>query len=216
MALIEKGGKRLLFDTGSYGDRRVLLDNLGKHGINVDDIDMILLSHLHYDHCINATLFRKAKVLVSKTEMNYALSDEHEKVGDIYVPEPIVRSFRDRVEEVSDGEEVLDGVVTMELPGHTPGSMGLLLDGKVVFAGDALKNAWELINKKPPTPTFGGEVNAIESQKKVREAAEIIVPGHDRAFSFHDDKIEYLYGFDLELYAYLNPFEQQPRKIGIV
>lgn len=47
-ALLEAGGLRVLFDTGSNG--RVLLRNMAALGIGADALDMIFLSHPHWDH----------------------------------------------------------------------------------------------------------------------------------------------------------------------
>ncbi len=211
VVLIEAGGKRVLFDSGSYGDRKLLLERLeGKR------IDAIFLSHLHYDHCINVELFKEAKVLVSEEELNYALSGKYEDVGDPFVPFPIVKSFIERANPVSDGDEVLEGVKAVSLAGHTPGSYGLLLEEEgVLFAGDAIKNGWEVVNKRPPIPTFGGEGNAMESQRKAMKMAKVIVPGHDGPFRMANGKVEFLERGAPELYVYWKPDVGGPEKMDL-
>ena len=47
-ALLEKGGRKLLFDTGANG--RILLDNMAKLNIAPKNIDEVFISHHHYDH----------------------------------------------------------------------------------------------------------------------------------------------------------------------
>jgi len=47
-ALVEIEGRRILFDTGADGD--ILLSNMEKLKINLQDIEDIFISHLHWDH----------------------------------------------------------------------------------------------------------------------------------------------------------------------
>jgi 7,8-dihydropterin-6-yl-methyl-4-(beta-D-ribofuranosyl)aminobenzene 5'-phosphate synthase len=47
-ALIEAGGKRILFDTGASGS--ILLSNMSKLGIIPQEIDDVIISHAHFDH----------------------------------------------------------------------------------------------------------------------------------------------------------------------
>jgi 7,8-dihydropterin-6-yl-methyl-4-(beta-D-ribofuranosyl)aminobenzene 5'-phosphate synthase len=46
--LIKGAGKTILFDTG--GKRTILLENMNELGINPNEIDLVVLSHFHYDH----------------------------------------------------------------------------------------------------------------------------------------------------------------------
>ena len=47
-ALIEYGGKRILFDTGNSGD--ILAQNAGAKGIDLSKLDFVVMSHRHGDH----------------------------------------------------------------------------------------------------------------------------------------------------------------------
>lgn len=209
VVLIEAGGKKLLFDSGSYGDRKLLLERLGG-----ENVDLIFLSHLHYDHCINVELFKETKVVVSEEELDYVLSGKYEDIGDPFVPSYIVKSFVDRVEPISEDEEVVEGVKAVNLAGHTPGSYGLLMEEEgILFTGDAVKNAWELVNGRPPLPTFGGEKSAIESQKKAMKMSRIIIPGHDGPFKVEDGRIEFLERGIPKFYVYWRPNTLEPSEV---
>jgi|Deesub1362B_J571_1020462.scaffolds.fasta_scaffold00173_27 glyoxylase-like metal-dependent hydrolase (beta-lactamase superfamily II) len=193
VALIESD-KRVLFDTGSYGDRFQLLETLEKNGIRRDEIDIVFLSHLHYDHCINAELFPDSKILLSDREWEYFESEEYKEVGDEVVPEGVIREFEDRIETTGEEEEIAEGVEVVEFPGHTPGSSALLFN-EILFTGDAVKNLWDFKNRSPPYPTFSDEDLAVENYELVREIAEIVVPGHDTPFSVNEER--YLSDFNL-------------------
>jgi len=185
--------KKILFDAGSYGDRLVLLDALEKRGIKRDEIDIVFLSHLHYDHCINAEIFKNSRIIVSEAELRYFESGKYRELGDEVIPEAVIEKFRDRVETVGGGEEIADGIEVVELPGHTPGSAGVLIED-VLFAGDAVKNLHDFRNRSPPYPTFADEERAVSNYELVRRIARIVVPGHDTPFE--TDEMKYI-GEDL-------------------
>ena len=114
------------------------------------DIRTIILTHYHIDHTGNVTALKiasggLAKVAVHEADAAYVsgtMSPPRPKGGigllvrtlgifmrpDIFRPDILLR----------DGERV-DGLVCIHLPGHTPGSIGLLDEGtKTFFAGDTL------------------------------------------------------------------------------
>ncbi len=182
VTLLACGEKKILFDTGSYSDRRILVDKLSSMSVKPDDIEIIVTSHFHYDHILNAEIFEKSRILVSEREYQYVSKREYEMVKDPFVPISHFISLKDRIDLVKDGEEILEGIKTIMLPGHTPGSIGLLLEEKrVLIAGDAVKNAWEF-SKDIVMSHFDSKEHALESYRKVRSCADIVIPGHDLPF----------------------------------
>lgn len=214
ISLISKNGKTILFDTGSYGDRNILLDNLAKIGINPRDVNIVFLSHLHYDHSINVELFKRARVYISLKELDYFLSDEYISVGDNLIPAQIINSVKDRIQGVKDGEEIVTGIKTIDLSGHTPGTMGLLMED-VIFTGDAVKNAWEFVHGKEPSPIFGDPKKAVVNYDIVKKVAATIVPGHDAPFKITDKGVEYLNNHCVDIYSYQDPSRYSFTKIKI-
>ena len=65
VALIETGGLRILFDTGSYGDRSLLIERL--LSLDPQALDAVFISHLHYDHCQNIDLFADIPLFAKTT-----------------------------------------------------------------------------------------------------------------------------------------------------
>jgi 7,8-dihydropterin-6-yl-methyl-4-(beta-D-ribofuranosyl)aminobenzene 5'-phosphate synthase len=61
-ALIEKGDKKLLFDTGTKGD--ILTHNMAQYGLSPKTLSAIILSHNHYDHTngLRAVMIKNSKV----------------------------------------------------------------------------------------------------------------------------------------------------------
>ncbi|BDR91462.1 MBL fold metallo-hydrolase [Vulcanisaeta souniana] len=174
--LIKIDDKYMVFDPGHYGNREPLLSALHNRGLNVNDIDYVVLSHLHFDHAINALLFPKAKIIISRSEIDYAQSNP----SDPYLATYLINLIRDRLTIVDNNNGLL-GARFILLPGHTGGTMGLLLEDKTLLAGDAIKYVSEALSKKATFTYYSNEL-ANESINKALSIAKAVVPGHDAPF----------------------------------
>ncbi len=195
VAFMDTGGEGILFDTGSYGDRGLLLEKLREVLPQGMEVKTVVLSHFHFDHCQNVDLFPEARVVISRREWDYVSSGEYKDCGDTFVPGPLfdcLQKGAGSVRLVEDGEEIRPGMVCRLLPGHTPGSMGLDLtaDGTLLM-GDAVKNGREFVGKDP-SYHFASRECWLESWEKVQKASRII-PGHDVPYNLENGKIV---GFD--------------------
>lgn len=162
-------GRNVLFETGigaffdpsmreRYGvveDRHVLLDSLVEAGVRHEDIDAVVLSHLHFDHAggllapwaagVPATLlFPNATFLVGAEHWARA-RDPHPRDRASFIPD-IIRLLEEsgRLELVGQGKpSSLGDAVRFEFSeGHTPGLM-LAEVGGVVFCADLIPGrAW--------------------------------------------------------------------------
>lgn len=181
--LIRAGSRLVLFDCGHTGRRRALLSALTARGLRPADIDILVLSHAHWDHIQNADLFPTASVLIHPAEIDYLAS---RPVGDPVTPPwsmTIVEELR--VSETSDGMEIGSGVKVTDLPGHTAGSIGLAVetpDGMAMLTGDAVSSARALRSGRC-TAIHAGEEAASRSLDLVRSRARLVFPGHDRPFT---------------------------------
>ncbi len=203
VVLIESGGETLLFDTGSHGDRALLLKELERRDLKPSDIDCVIISHLHFDHCLNADLFKGSRLLMSEDAIRYACSDRPDAVGDTFVPRAHAEKLAERAELIRDGEGITGEVEAMALPGHTPGLMGLFLRWEgIALASDSVKNAWEFV-RMDPTACFHSKEEAIMSMRRIADRAKVVIPGHDRAFEIRDGGVKYRGGLKLEISAML-------------
>ncbi|WP_426287035.1 MBL fold metallo-hydrolase [Luteibacter sp. E-22] len=162
-------GRNVLFETGigaffepamreRYGvveERHVLLDSLAEAGLGHEDIDAVVLSHLHFDHAGGLLapwaegeparlLFPNARFLVGAAHWERA-RNPHPRDRASFIPD-IVRLLEEsgRLELVEEGKpSSLGGSVRFEFSeGHTPGLM-LAEVGGVVFCADLIPGrAW--------------------------------------------------------------------------
>ncbi len=206
VVLVRTNARNILFDTGSYGDRQILLDRMRALNLTRPDIDTVFISHFHFDHVINAELFTHAEILISQVEYEYLKTEAYLNAGDPYVPYAHATVLRSRLTPVTDGEYIAEGVRAVLLPGHTPGNMGLVLEElDTLLAGDAVKNGWEFVRGIAP-PIFHSSEAALKSYDRVKSLASVVVPGHDRPFRIlHHGKIEYLGQWSTQIDSYGDP-----------
>lgn len=176
VALITTERERILFDTGAMGVRLNLLDALEKCSVRPCDVNKVVLSHLHYDHCENAYLFPNAAFFVSEDEWDYAI-----KGDDLLIPHGIVDFLKGRnLCLVKDGTDIAQGLKVISTPGHTPGGISLVLEiegGKWVLAGDVVKNRIELATGHVDMTL--DPAASEHSIAKIRKLAHRVLPGHD-------------------------------------
>lgn len=145
--LLEIGGRRVLLEAGAgstmgpSGGR--LFENLRRLGLFPDDIDVIVISHIHPDHVGNlraadgGRAFPKARVLAPRADWAFFVEAEPDLS---YMPVP--REFRMRfaanikqsvqpvtqgIELYEAGTEILPGLTTIAAFGHTPGMAAFLV-----------------------------------------------------------------------------------------
>lgn len=113
-ALLRDGTHTMVLDTGFVGLRQNYNEVLGKYGVSPQDVDHVLLTHLHFDHACNVDRYPNAQFVVSRQEWEYANSAGR----DLFIEDAAVRVLRDsgRLRLVEDGEEVVPGITAMLTP----------------------------------------------------------------------------------------------------
>lgn len=179
VALIRHPAGNVLVDTGGPAVRPKLEGMLKERGLEFGDIGTVFLTHLHWDHAYNVEFFPKAEFVVGGEEWRCVSRRNHGNIHmDRFAPSYLRRKSLRLVEE--DGEEILPGLTTLLLPGHTPGSMGMVAEtakGKAVLVGDACKNRMEL--RLGEVTLCTDAARALESLHKIQRAGRRILPGHD-------------------------------------
>ena len=148
--LVRTGKETVLIETGIgnklpdrmvkfYGQPAELLENLGAAGIAPDDIDIVINSHLHFDHCgWNTTrdkngkivpTFPRAKYYAPEGEWQYARKpSERDSIS--FLPDnydPLVASGQMIL--TKDGDEIVPGISVKTFRGHTAHMQGIIIRG---------------------------------------------------------------------------------------
>lgn len=136
---LQGGRQKILVDTG-VGEPEGVIRALNSIGLKPEDIDTVILTHLHFDHADNVGLFPQARFILQKQEWEYAKSPLPIQRS-LYNPRTLMELEHLDLILVGDGYEVADGVEVILVPGHTKGQQAVVVNtsqGKYVLAGDLL------------------------------------------------------------------------------
>jgi glyoxylase-like metal-dependent hydrolase (beta-lactamase superfamily II) len=196
----EVGGKRVLVETGNgdkfspkerdiYGidhDRSVAVA-LKELGVEPESIDVVIMTHLHFDHAGGAVrkggqlVFPRARHVVQEAEL-HAATHAHERNRASYLDENI-GPLHDRLEPVRGAAEIVPGVRVIPTPGHTPGHQSVLIAEEALFLGDVVPTGDHV--KLPWIMAYDLDVEGTLASKKrlFADAVEkkwTVLFGHDR------------------------------------
>lgn len=196
-----RGSRNILVDAAQVGRRQVLLQRLAALGVSPNDIDVVFLTHAHWDHILNMDLFPNAEFLIHPAEREYA---KHPHEGDWATPKYTSRILESyQLREVKENNEIDDGVRVIETPGHTPGSISLLVhtpEGQAALCGDTMHNSWSAVSGLPRL-VFWDVDKAKASIRKILDRAEIIYPGHDRPFRLVAGRVHYVERTSIKIFG---------------
>jgi len=212
--LVQSSAGLILVDTGQ-GDKltardrrnfgmddtsRRLAADLGRAGFSPEDVDIVLMTHLHGDHAGGCThwsdpadpdseavpSFPNARYLVQRLEMADA-SFPNERTRGTYFPqnwEPLRRSGQ--LEIVDGGQNLAAGVRTVTVPGHTDSIQAVWVEDRghaLLFLGDTCSWAAHL-DRLAWVPSFDLDpMRSIEGKRALRQQAQdknaLLVFQHD-------------------------------------
>jgi len=203
---LEGGDQKIVVDTGEMhpvrsdqreeaigGGIHTFEQGLGQWGLAPEDIDIVIHTHLHNDHCENDYKCTRAKFYVHEKEL--------ERIHD---PHPLdFRYLEDYIEEIEENgqivtltgdAEIVPGIRVMHTPAHSEGGLSVIIEtsqGRAVITGFCVIEE----NFNPPPAIRGMEmdvippgtvVNACEAYnilKRVKNMADILIPLHEPRFA---------------------------------
>lgn len=200
--LIQTDDKNILFDTGMHPDNAAFCRSKGMDtvvreedclparlkevaGLGLEDIDLVIISHLHRDHTGYLGQFPKAEVVVQKEDYAPAVIEP----TPFYQPITPLPAYaqRDIKWRIVDGDTILmPGLTVILVPGHTIGSQALLVDlpvsGTFMLAGDAVLDL-ECLEKEIIPGVYTDRMVALRSLRKMKVMAQLlgakVFPSHD-------------------------------------
>jgi glyoxylase-like metal-dependent hydrolase (beta-lactamase superfamily II) len=138
--VIRAGGKRILVETGAGGkmdsklrdiyglDGPFLLDGLRTLGLRPEDIDLVINTHLHFDHCGGNTrmegdeivpTFPNANYLVQTGELDHAMRPNERDKASYFQENFAPVGAAARLSRLEGEHTVVPGVDVVRVPGHT-------------------------------------------------------------------------------------------------
>lgn len=197
--LIRGDERTILVDTGFSGcssrqrGRDYLhepLDALASLDVRAEDVQDLILTHLHYDHAGNVDAFPNARIHLQDAEMNYATGRYmcHEALRHFFSVDDVTtvlrRVYSEQV-QFHDGDSVLrPGVELYRIGGHTAGLQVVRVHtrrGWIVLASDALHyyQNYESDNPFPGIFNVGEMMEGYRRLTSLVDTPDHIVPGHD-------------------------------------
>lgn len=166
--LLQENGLNIIVDPGM--DKALLLERLKKEGLTTADINYVVVTHTHLDHCFLVGIFENAKILDNDS---------------LYSSSASITSH--------DGKVPGTSIEIIKTPGHDQFHCSVLANteefGKVIVAGDVFwwrdgetqeSGENNLIHRTDPY--MKNEEQLMASRKLILETADYIVPGHGKMF----------------------------------
>jgi glyoxylase-like metal-dependent hydrolase (beta-lactamase superfamily II) len=176
------GGLARLMTPVMAADDNVLA-GLAGIGLAPGDIDVVICSHLHPDHCGCNVFFRRATLIVHADELVAARAPGAEAKGFLPLewdhPLPVDAITRER-DVFGDGH-----IILLPLPGHTPGTMSALVrldrSGTFLLASDTVSLRETLDDGIIPRNTWNPDVleKSLAEIRRIAAAGATVICGHD-------------------------------------
>ena len=195
------GGEPVLVDTGASAtvmsklraepveDLLTFEEALARVDLRPEDVSLVILTHLMYDHCANAKQMSAARFVVQKAELDF-VENPHPMLAGAYH----AHLYEGLDFQVVEGDlELKPGIRLLHTPGHSPGNQSVAVEtsaGTAVITGFCctqenfrFNNVQAWVSSVDPEVIPPGihldMAQAYDSAVRVKKMADILIPFHD-------------------------------------
>jgi hydroxyacylglutathione hydrolase len=150
-----RSARPILIDSGSPGELNDIRRACADHGQRFEDLALVVLTHGHGDHSGGAAAIRSATgalIALGEGDLAMAAAGENTPLRPTSITARLIRPFVDFGHPPFVPDIVVDGELDLRpygikgkvisMPGHTPGSLVVLLDDRAAFVGDQILGGW--------------------------------------------------------------------------
>jgi len=164
-----------------HTEQQTPVRQLERLGVKPEQIDYVILTHLHWDHCGCTHHFPKAKIIVRREELEKAFVPVNRN-DQVYRREDFDKDLDYHIVPNGLDFELLEGIKVISTPGHSAGMQSILIstkDGNVLYASDAM-NTYDNWNfGLLPGICFSTQQQEYTIAKLKTYRDVIFVPSHD-------------------------------------
>lgn len=188
--LLRENGRSILVDAGNPGDKDRIIRLVSRYGVAPGHLELVLLTHNHADHIGAAAYYQARRIPVAMHPADLPLPGMLKSKGVLgrlllAASLPSLRAQQPFHADVllEDGGDLAEYGITgtvLALPGHTPGSVGVLLEEGRLICGDTFMNL-----AGPRTAPIAEDFDALaRTAALLRErGVERVYPSHGKPFS---------------------------------
>ncbi|NPV93105.1 MAG: MBL fold metallo-hydrolase [Firmicutes bacterium] len=198
--LVRQGDRALLVDTGRKNAWKHLSRNLDRMGLEAGGLCALILTHTHFDHAENAAAVKEryqARVVVHRSEGEFLRAgDSPLPRGTVFPTRAMMALAAKRVQPLFRYRPVNHDILVEEeydlnpwgfnagiihTPGHTAGSISVIVDDEIAIAGDTLVG---MLPGSVFSPFADDAGLMVESwQKLLQTGCRVFLPAHGRPVS---------------------------------
>ena len=197
-----KGDGVIVIDGGDPHRLKNFKKGIAEASISPEEVRLILLTHGHWDHIGSAQDIKDltgAKTLIHKSDMHFLEDNKASQppgltswgkilIGLMKLASPFIKPPTFEVDivvgddDISLAEYGIPGKV-IHTPGHSWGSVSVLLEGGEVFVGDLAMNTLPM-RLSPGLPIFGDDIQLVKEswRKLLAVGAKTVYPAHGKPF----------------------------------
>ncbi len=166
-ACLVSGKKHILIDSGISGDLRAIEKQLQKQGVDLREIALIVLTHVHFDHAGNVAAIQKlagCPVAVHRSEKSLMESGKNAAIIPVHPVAALMTPFMQIPFRPAAVDIVFDDAFDLNpfgvdaqvvfTPGHTPGSVSVLTGSGEAIVGDLIGGGLLLGQFQPEKPRY--------------------------------------------------------------